>query len=639
MSLEKYFLAGLFARWHYFWAERQRRAERYACAHNQLAKAARLGHAPAQYALGQAYQKGLGCARSGASAYRWLHSAASNGHIDAQFELGLILLAPRDLDWLVGESSGWIKSRGSQEEGLVAALFPAGLDLSDSVEKGFLLLQSAAENGKPEAQANVGWLLLKGLGCVRDRGKAFRYLKAAADHNISQAALGLCDYYSDERAEEYDPACAANWALKASKLGNASGSYRYGLACRDRIGVEANASRAELFFEMAVRQGHPHAAYELALLAIGENTAPTRYLEILEWLRLSGKRKHAPSALLLGDLYRKSDTVPADYRESAVWYSAAAELGSIQAQFMLGCCYARGEGVYLDFAQAAQCFKRAALAGHAEAAYNLGIFHLKGDGVDRNVCEAKRWLLVGANADLPQALYQLGQMSLQESGSPAQVQDGRKYLERAASKGHGKAKVRLSKILLSEQKIEAVRQAKAELVEAMSIGEIDAFEIFFQINITDAERSGALSQLRQLSESGSLSAKVLLAAILLQKLSATTDASIAIQLLREAASSDSAQAHFLLGVICCQGRHVVKDLARGFQHYYSASCLGHPIAQYNSGIMLYQGVGVAKDIDKSIYLIRRAAECNVAQARDFLQQLEAKGATLASVSADKIVNS
>ena len=624
-------ISGIAARYLYRRAERRRTRGHVAAAYHDLARAARAGYAPAQHALARAYQVGQGCLRSGALAKHWYRVAAEAGHPDAQFELGLILLNKRDLSWMAGSSSAWLNHRADQEKSLVAVLFPAGFESDGDPADAYAWLLRAAEAGKAEAQANVGWLRLRGIGCGRDRAEAHRWLSAAAGHDISQAALGLAEYYGTADATDQDLAQSALWAKKASKLGNASGSHRYGLALRDGTGIERDLLEAERYLAVAVEQGHPTAAYDGAVLALARNASASEVQALIERLRLCAKRNHIPSAMLLAHLYGRSDRLQPDTREVAYWYRIAADLGDVQAQFMIGCLYARGEGIGLDLKHAARYFELAGSGGHPQAAFNLGVFCLNGQGVEQSVADAKRWFAIAAEGGLAQAQLRLGQILMREAVTRVEFASARILIERASDAGNGEAKIALARTLLTDGIPDSEQKALVILREAMNAGTVEACELLLRKEAAGPDLEAVIQALQQAARSGNPGAKFVLAEALLSDERVPRNAPAAIALLKEAAAAQEARAHFLLGVVYCQGVHASKDLPRGYRHYLEAARLNHPPAQYNTGIMLLHGTGIEKSVEDAISWIRCAANNNLQKAVEFIRDVEQR-ALLADAS-------
>lgn len=622
------FAAGYFFRR----AERRRKNGLLAAAIRDYARAARQGYAPAQHGLGRAYQIGQGCVRSGALAKYWYEAAAEAGYIDAQFELGLILLNKRDPAWFGGPSATWLNHRADHERSLVAALFPAGVESESDPAAGFSWLSRAAEAGKVEAQANVGWLRLMGIGCTKDRVEAHRWLAAAAAHNVGQAALGLARYYGTKEASDHNPTQSAVWAKKASELGNASGSHCYGVALRDGNGIERNLVEAERYFSLAVEQGHPTAAYDAAILSLTQSPSLAKIQAITEQLRLCAKRDHIPSALLLADLYGRADWAEPDRREVAYWYRVAADLGDVKAQFLTGCLYARGEGVELDLKHAVRYFGYAANRGHTEAAFNLGVFRLNGHGVEQNVAEAKRLLNSAAEAGLAEAQLLLGQIVEREAATPLERDYAKSLIEKASNAGNNNAKIMLARMLLADGTSDSEQKALGLLRQAGNEGKVEACELLLSRVAAGPAFQDLIQTLHRLARSGNSSAKFVLGEALLKGEQVERNAAEALSLLNEAAADQDARAHFLLGTIHCQGLHVSKDVLRGYRHYLEAARHNHPLAQYNAGIMLLQGIGVEKNVEDAMTWMKRAANNNLQQAVEFIRKVE-QGASMGNANA------
>ena len=88
---------------------------------NLIARAAALGHAPAQYHLGFLYGEGQGVTRDPAKAIEWFRRAADQGHAEAQYAVGLSLAGRADKR----EAAEWFRRAAGQ--GLVDAQFQLAL--------------------------------------------------------------------------------------------------------------------------------------------------------------------------------------------------------------------------------------------------------------------------------------------------------------------------------------------------------------------------------------------------------------------------------------------------------------------------------------------------------------------------------
>jgi len=113
------------------------------------------GDADAQFNLGQAYRLGRGVKIDLGSAQTWLERAASQGHVDAQSTLGLLLFG-----------------NGNQAEGAK-------------------WLKQAAEKGEPRALLIFGTALFNGDGVPQDRVLGYAYVSRAAAQGLEPAKSTL----------------------------------------------------------------------------------------------------------------------------------------------------------------------------------------------------------------------------------------------------------------------------------------------------------------------------------------------------------------------------------------------------------------------------------------------------------------
>ena len=155
------------------------------------------GDADAQFNLGQAYRLGRGVPLNLAMAKSWFEKAASNGHLDAQTTLGLLLF-----------------QNGNQADGLK-------------------WLRQAAEKGEPRALLVYGTALYNGDGVTQNRVLGYAYVNQAADLGLAPAKDTLAQLDSlmpeaDKRkalmlaeAKARPPASAAAKPVKPLKVAQA----------------------------------------------------------------------------------------------------------------------------------------------------------------------------------------------------------------------------------------------------------------------------------------------------------------------------------------------------------------------------------------------------------------------------------
>ena len=137
---------------------------------------------------------------------------------------------------------------------------------------------------------------------------------------------------------------AAEWYLKAARLGLAEAQYALGMHYRFDRGC-TDEEKARKWLRAAAEQGHTEAQYRMG--------------EVLEFGR-----------------DRKADA------EAAMWYRKAARKGHKEAMCALAGLYEIGHGVRQSYALAFKWYLKAAEQyDYCDAQYHLGLMYLYGDGV------------------------------------------------------------------------------------------------------------------------------------------------------------------------------------------------------------------------------------------------------------------
>lgn len=120
-----------------------------------IGRAAALGDADAQFALGRLFETGRGLAEDRAAAERWYEEAAAQGHGLAMFNLGVLAAAPGTKD-AYARAARWF--------------------------------EQAALRGITDAQFNLGVIYEQGLGVGADPLEAYAWYSVAADKGDGEAA-------------------------------------------------------------------------------------------------------------------------------------------------------------------------------------------------------------------------------------------------------------------------------------------------------------------------------------------------------------------------------------------------------------------------------------------------------------------
>ncbi len=267
-----------------------------------LLKMAGNGNAKAQYEVGRRYQFGKGVATNAVEAIKWYRKAAEQGLAEAQFALGLFMLAYPDI-------------------GVEPNLSEAGKWISKAAEQ----YRKVAEQGNAEAQ-------IKLADCLE-------LTKLVGPKN--------------------DAAEAVKWYRKAAEQGNAEAQRRLAECYRKGQGVERDKTEAVKWYQKAAEQGDAEAQLELAICYYFGKVVERNYLEVVKWCRMAADQGLEEAQCLLGICYENGYGVKKDDFEAVNYYRKAADQGQVVAQAYLGDCYYFGKGIEENKHKAVEWYRKA----------------------------------------------------------------------------------------------------------------------------------------------------------------------------------------------------------------------------------------------------------------------------------------
>jgi cell division septation protein DedD len=148
---------------------------------------AEAGDPNAEFNLGQAYRLGRGLQTNAAESQKWFERAATQGHVDAETTLGLLLFQ-------TGDQAGGLK-----------------------------WLKLAADQDEPRAMLVYGTALYNGDGVTQDPVLGYAYVRRAAAQGLSPAKDTLAQLDSLMSAQD-----RKQGAVTAEKMSRAAGSAAFG---------------------------------------------------------------------------------------------------------------------------------------------------------------------------------------------------------------------------------------------------------------------------------------------------------------------------------------------------------------------------------------------------------------------------
>ena len=213
----------------------------YAAAFKEWTLPAEQGHMDAQYYMGLLYLQGLGMKRDFAQARFWFEKAAEQGHYGAQHNLGTFHVKglgglKRDerqaVEWFTIAAD-----RGYRDSKFILGLcYLGGQGVPHDVKKGLELVTRAAELGLLKAQNDLATIYQTGIeGVPQDYQKAKFWYEKAADKGLaaSQANLGYMYYTGQGGAQDY--VLAKKWIKKSRRARVTCSNESDGDSMRKRI--------------------------------------------------------------------------------------------------------------------------------------------------------------------------------------------------------------------------------------------------------------------------------------------------------------------------------------------------------------------------------------------------------------------
>ena len=147
----------------------------------ELVKKAEAGDMDAQFELGATYDAGRDAPRDLAEAIKWHRRAAEAGHLEAQNSIGSALQADK------------------------------------RYEEAFAWYEKAAAQGHTRSISSLAALYDAGLGVTQDRNKAFDLWSRAADFGWADAMWNLANLYGSGALGERDMLAACIWNERARR--------------------------------------------------------------------------------------------------------------------------------------------------------------------------------------------------------------------------------------------------------------------------------------------------------------------------------------------------------------------------------------------------------------------------------------
>ncbi|CAG5126087.1 unnamed protein product [Candidula unifasciata] len=268
----------------------------------------------------------------------------------------------------------------------------------------------------------------------------------------TESLLGL------EAAIQGDFNAAVQHLQSSCALGNTSACFNLALCYETGSGVPQDLHKAKHYYNLAAKEGHSMALYNLGLMcmqcnnyissaqatdaaACGCGCNQVQGLNLLE--------KAAQLGLAQAQTYLGIHHIEQNHNVSKAvpYFRAAAEQHDVEAQYFLAICYEQGWGVELNECLAAQLYSQAASGGHEAAIYNLAVFNEHGlGGLPQDKSSAIDLFQKAADLGCEQAKQRLDQINSQQAKQRLDQINSQQAKHRLDQTNSQQAKQRLYKI-------------------------------------------------------------------------------------------------------------------------------------------------------------------------------------------------
>jgi len=259
--------------------------------------------------------------------------------------------------------------------------------------------KAAANGGNPEAQFNLGALLLSGKLGQPDVKNAVRWIEKASQAGYLEAsyALGMI-YYTGAGAEiKQDHAKALKAFEIAAKKGSAQSQFSVGMLLLHGLAIKLDPVQAEGWLVKAAEQGHIQAQYNLGMFHVGGQGGRVDSSKGLAWFEKAAENGMPQAMQTVARMYMDGRGAERNLPKARVWFMKAADANIPEAQYALGIMAQLGVGQNRSATDALRWFAMAAKNWDRSAQFHLGLQYRDGDGVAADLVEAYKWFELAAS--------------------------------------------------------------------------------------------------------------------------------------------------------------------------------------------------------------------------------------------------
>lgn len=203
-----------------------------------------------------------------------------------------------------------------------------GLGVETDLGKAYELLSLAAEQGNPNARANLNLIYEMSFGGGDHAEEALQITRTAAEAGDSAAQDLLRWMYYDGKGVAQDREQAAKWTRLAAEGGDAGAQFNLGYIYANGDGVEKNPEEAGKWYRTAGDNGDARGYYNLAFMYEEGRGVAKDPVQATDLFRQAAKMGHADAQDTYGIKLLESDGIEKDRVEALVWFGIASANGA-----------------------------------------------------------------------------------------------------------------------------------------------------------------------------------------------------------------------------------------------------------------------------------------------------------------------
>lgn len=202
------------------------------------------------------------------------------------------------------------------------------------------IIESAADNGEPEAIWNLGWLYLDGIGREKNPKKALFYFEKAAELGVTIAMIDLAALYAKGIGVSIDHNRAISLIQQAAELGDDDAHFRLAIMYKEGQGLPKDIKKSMFHFNQAMENGNKEALFEVGKMYV-EGEGVNKNLKIgLNFLDKAGEHGHDLAYGYVGFMYATgTEGIKVDRERAREYLRKAARLGNKDAMEMVAFNY------------------------------------------------------------------------------------------------------------------------------------------------------------------------------------------------------------------------------------------------------------------------------------------------------------